>query len=99
MGGEGRGEKGRGVEMLHTYVQTYRHTDPLTKWVVEELSLLKIQHPGIEGKYSIKGIARICRERGQGTFRGQSRSCIDALVLSIYCYSQVSESLRLVALS
>ena len=36
---------GRGVKMLHTYIQTYRqtyrHTDPLTKWVVEELSLLK----------------------------------------------------------
>ena len=37
--------EGRGVKMLHTYIHTYRHTDrhtgPLTKWVVEELSLLK----------------------------------------------------------
>ena len=28
--------------MLHTYIQIDRHTDPLTKWDVEELSLLKI---------------------------------------------------------
>ena len=27
--------------MLRTYIHTDRHTDPLTKWVVEELSLLK----------------------------------------------------------
>ena len=41
--------EGRGVKMLHTYIHTYihtdrhtdRHKDPLTKWVVEELSLLK----------------------------------------------------------
>ena len=34
--------EGRGVKMLRqTYRQAYRHTDPLTKWVVEELSLLK----------------------------------------------------------
>ena len=43
--GEGRGEKGRGVKMLHTYIhtdiQTYRHTEPLTKRVLEEHSLLK----------------------------------------------------------
>ena len=43
-----RGGEGRGVKMLdiqtyrHTYIHTYIHTDPLTKWVVEELSLLKI---------------------------------------------------------
>ena len=50
-GGEGRGEEGmegerrggerRGVKMLLTYRHTDRYTDPLTKWVVEELSLLK----------------------------------------------------------
>ena len=27
--------------MLHTYIHTDRHTDPLTKWIIEELSLLK----------------------------------------------------------
>ena len=34
----------RGEELkcyIHTDRQTDRHTDPLTKWVVEELSLLK----------------------------------------------------------
>ena len=31
------------VKMLHMYRQTDRHTDPLTKWVVCLLSLLKIQ--------------------------------------------------------
>ena len=42
--GERRGGGGgewRGVKMLHTYIPTYIHTDHLTKWVVEELSLLK----------------------------------------------------------
>ena len=42
--GEEIRREGRGVKMLHTYIhtdrQTERHTDPLTKWVVEELSLL-----------------------------------------------------------
>ena len=36
----------RGGELkcyIHTYRQTVRHTDPLTKWVLEELSLLKIR--------------------------------------------------------
>ena len=48
VGREGRwGGKMRGVEgslsvaYIQTYIQTYRHTDPLTKRVVEELSLLK----------------------------------------------------------
>ena len=48
MGGEGRGgeglEKGREGELkcyIHTYIHTDRYTDPLKKWVVEELSLLK----------------------------------------------------------
>ena len=41
-GGEGREGEGTGAKVLHTYIQTDRHTDPLTKWVVEELSLLKI---------------------------------------------------------
>ena len=53
-GEKGRGgERRGGVKMLHTYIHmyirtyictyihTYIHTDPLTKWVVEELSLLK----------------------------------------------------------
>ena len=26
---------------IHKYIHTYINTDPLTKWVVEELSLLK----------------------------------------------------------
>ena len=30
------------AKMSHTYIQTDRHTDPLMKWVVDELSLLKI---------------------------------------------------------
>ena len=37
-----RGEEGRGRELkcyIHTYRQTDRHRDPLTKWVVAELSL------------------------------------------------------------
>ena len=36
-GAEGRGEKGRGVNMLHTD----RHTEPPTKRILEEHSLLK----------------------------------------------------------
>ena len=40
---EGRGEKGRGVKMLHTYIHTDRHTEPPTKRVLEEHSLLKIK--------------------------------------------------------
>ena len=36
-----RGEEGRGAQVLHTYIQTYWHIDPLTKQVVEELSLQK----------------------------------------------------------
>ena len=53
-GGAGRGEKGSlNVTYIqtdiqtdrqtdrHTDIQTYRHTDPMTKWVVKELSLLK----------------------------------------------------------
>ena len=48
-----RDGEGRGVKMLHTYIQTYRHTEPLTKWVVEELSLLKniilyLKKPGFD---------------------------------------------------
>ena len=45
-GGIGRGGMGRGVKMLHTYIHTYIQTDiqtePLTKWVLEEPSLLII---------------------------------------------------------
>ena len=49
-GGEGRAGQGRGGEgsyihtykYIHMYIHTYIHTDPLTKWVVEELSLLKM---------------------------------------------------------
>ena len=40
-GGKGQGREGELKCYIHTYRQTYRHTDPLTKWVVEELSLLK----------------------------------------------------------
>ena len=40
--GEGRGEKGRDAKVLQTYIQTDRHTDPPTKRVLEEHSLLKI---------------------------------------------------------
>ena len=36
--GELRGEKRRGAKVI----KTYRHTDPPTKWVLEEHSLLKI---------------------------------------------------------
>ena len=35
---KGKGEKGRGAKVLHMY----RHTDPPTKRVLEENSLLKI---------------------------------------------------------
>ena len=40
-GGMGRGEKGRGVKMLHTDRHTDIQTEPLTKRVLEEHSLLK----------------------------------------------------------
>ena len=41
-GVEGMREKGRGAKGLrHTYRQTYRHTDPPTKRVLEKHSLLK----------------------------------------------------------
>ena len=33
---------GRGVKMLHTDIQTDRHTEPPTKRVLEDHSLLKI---------------------------------------------------------
>ena len=43
-GGEGLGGEGWGVKMLHTYIHTDRHrdiqTEPLTKQVLEEHSLL-----------------------------------------------------------
>ena len=35
--------EGRGVKMLLTYRQTDRHTEPLTKRVLEEHSLLKTE--------------------------------------------------------
>ena len=40
-GGEGRGKKGRRAKVLQTYRHTDRHTDPPTKRVLEEHSLLK----------------------------------------------------------
>ena len=39
--GEGRGEKGRGVTYIQTDIQIYIHTEPPTKRVLEEHSLLK----------------------------------------------------------
>ena len=44
-GGEGRGGERRGGDLkcyIQTDIQTYRHTDPPTKRVLEEHSLLKI---------------------------------------------------------
>ena len=40
--GEGRGGEKRGAKVLHTYKHTDGHTDPPTKRVLEEHSLLKI---------------------------------------------------------
>ena len=46
----GKGGEVRGAKVLHTYI----HTDPPTKWVLEELSLLKIRNPPHQNNTIVK---------------------------------------------